>query len=307
MRQILTITFLLYLSNTFGQNTTNYSIRTENPDLNKLFALLEIKNNSESLDSLFAIRKKLSDGQYFTFWDKQKKIKEFEFYLENGNVNGPFRHWNKNGILTTIGTYYFDSLWTFKKDYFLTSDTTFKIGTWRYYALQNQFDSTYNSAFIKQYNYKIPFDKDSIFYENWSYNNGCKWSERTFIKNDGLIKEIIYYKNGKKQIEFSNYHNFNLTLQWNKNDSLESIFVDNIFSIKIGDDKYYQKKNRIYGQINNSNGQVIKFLEFDDKKELRSEVTRSPDRKTWINIFWDENGNIEKIEYEKNGKLKTIK
>ena len=121
MTRTLTILFIFNFTILFGQSNTNSRVLTENPALNKLFAGFENKSSKEILDTLFATRKRLPDGQYFTYWDKLKKVKEFDFTLQNGNVNGIFHHWNQNGILSAIGTYRQDSLWTFKKEYFFTN------------------------------------------------------------------------------------------------------------------------------------------------------------------------------------------
>jgi YD repeat-containing protein len=311
MTRILTILFSLVLSVSFGQTNTNYRVETENPELNKLFAGLENKSNNEILDTLFASRQKLPNGQYFTYWDKDKKIKEFAFNLKSGKVHGLFQCWNQNDILTTIGSYYLDSNWTFKKEYFLNDDTTFKIGTWRYYILQNQFDSTYYSAFIKQYRYKIPFGKDSTYEESWIYENGQKWEERTFFRGNGLVKEIIYNKDGSKYSYFEKFNNCSIEQTWDNEGRLKHININDKMrywiTLRAGEDKFFHwqlkdpenKREELYDSsgINTQtrlfypNGNIMQFT----------------DHKNGVQLTYDEQGNLLKMEKRKRGIWKKIK
>jgi len=96
--------------------------------------------------------------------------------------------------------------------------------------LQNPWDSTYYSAFIKEYHYDIPFGDDSLYYENWSYNNGKKWEERVFHKDKGIIKLVIYNKNGTKHSDFEKYPNCSISRQWDNKGRLKSINIDDKMS-----------------------------------------------------------------------------
>lgn len=198
----------------------------------KLYAqdYYKIKHTTDSfyvlrnLDSI-TIPKNLPDGKWKVFYSKDTSKVHYEFYLQNNNVNGPYKSYYFDGNLYAIGTYSKDNLWTFRNDKYLfprdnknrINDTTCKVGKWL-------FSFPYLGQNITE-DYKIVYrDKDTMFTDIWYNNDNTIWSKRIYKKGLGLIYEINYNGNHKYQ-EYVRTANYSIETKWTEDDKIESVSI----------------------------------------------------------------------------------
>lgn len=305
MRIILTSLFLLKVLICLCQVNTRYRSDIENPELDKRVNAFEIQNIPNELDSLYEIRNSINDGEITLFWSHNKAIPNFKFSVKNGNVNGPFYCWNRYGILTTVGNYSNDSIWSFRKGYFMLSDTTFKSGTWRYYALSNPKDSLYYYAHITERSYKIFYDKNNTYIEKWNFRDGQIWEERIFEKWKGLVVNKIFNENGTRYLYYELTQNSSIEMYWDDNGNTLYISIDNKTRYKITTQNgkgFYNYKIKDE-EKNNKNGESLNSKLYYPNGNLMEFY----DEKTGIRILFDENGKPIKLKKGKGLKVREIK
>ena len=296
----LTLFFTFIINITWGQYNNDYRTSTRNPELDTLMASYERQEFSKDIDSLYSIRLKLTDGEKIIYWNTNKRIPHFRFYTTNGSINGSFYCYNPNGILTTVGNYYYDSLWSFPKGYFILNDTTFKVGLWRYYALSDQFDSTYYYASTIDRHFKIPFIKNDCFIQEWTFLNGQLWEKRLYNKTIGLIEERIFNKDGSKYSDFERLNNCSMFRKWDKKNNLKEIYIveKNQRLINLINEETYYKVSQT-DQLSDEQGNVIQFRNYFDNGSLKEFF----DVKAGIKINYNDKGQVIKIEKRKGVKV----
>lgn len=311
-RAILISILTLILNFCFGQYNHDFRTLTRNSELDKLHHSFERVVFSNEIDSLFKIREQLKDGEKIIYWDSLKQKPHFRFETMNGKLSGPFYCYNVNGILTTVGNYYNDSLWTFRKGYFLLHDTTFKVGLWRYYALSNSFDSTYYSASTIDRDYKIPFDNFGKFEQEWTFLNGQVWEKRVYDKVLGLIEQRIYNKDGTDYSDFERQKNCTISRKWDNEGNLKWINIDNKMEYWITLRRGFVEEDPLFHyklkdpenkreELTNPQGENFQTRLFYPNGNLMEFY----DNKAGIRITYDENGNLLKVEKRKGVKVKN--
>lgn len=313
MKVKLIIICILSLTKCFGQYNHDYRVETRNSQLDTLYTFLENASFSPDLDSLFINRLTILDGEKIVYWDSLEQNPHFRFKTKNGNIHGPFYCYNINGILTTVGNYYNDSLWSFRNGYFLLGDTTFKVGLWRYYALQNAFDSTYYSAFTMDREFKIIYDTAGNFKQNWTFLNGQQWESRVINRKKGLMKEEVYNKDGSNYSSFEFLPNCSITKRWDEYGNLKWIRINNGFEYRIvlrqGEQRFYKRGNLLEDpdckreDLQNPSGEDFQYRFFYPDGNLMEFY----DIKAGIRIRYDKNGEVFSVEKEKGVKIKKIK
>lgn len=307
----LLITIILSISFTycFGQYNHDFRVETRNPGLDKIHNSFERVVVPEEIDSLFLNRYNLKNGEKIIYWDSLKTTPHFRFETINGHVNGAFYCYNINGILTTVGNYSNDSLWTFRNGYFLLHDTTFKVGHWRYYSLQNSLDSTYYSAFTIDREYKVPYDSLGVFNQEWSFLNGQVWERKTFRRDLGLLEEDVFNKDGSKYSDFEKLKNCTITRKWDDKGNLKWMTINN--------------KMEYWITLRRGENEPFFHYKLDDPENKREELTNPKgenfqsrlfypngnlmefyDNKAGIRILYNENGELLRVEKRKGVKIK---
>jgi len=304
----LTIFLTVILNVCFGQYNHDFRSTTRNVGLDKLNNSFEKVVIPEEVDSLFLVRKKLANGETIIYWDNLKQKPHFRFEIKDGKIDGSFYCYNVNGILTTVGNYYNDSLWSFRNGYFLISDTTFKVGSWRYYALQNSFDSTYYSAMTIDRTHKVPYNNLGTFNQTWTFLNGQSWETKTLSKIQGLIEQHIFNKDGSNYSDFERQKNCTISRKWDKEGNLKWITVNNKMeywiTLRKGDDFSHYKLSDPENkreELTNPNGENFQTRLFYPNGNLMEFF----DKKAGIRILYDENGDLIKIEKRKGVKVKN--
>jgi len=299
----LTLLFTFIIKITWGQYNQDYRVGTRNPQLDKLNSSFEKVVISKDVDSLFSFRHKLADGEKIIYWDSLRQRPHIIIYTKSGFINGPFYCYNFNGILTTVGNYYNDSLWTFMNGYFLLHDTTFKVGLWRYYALQDQFDSTYYSAFTIDRQYKVPIKDSDNFVQEWRFLNGQLWEKRVYKKTQGLVEERIFNKDGSNYSDFEILKNCSIHRKWDGKNNLKDIYIvekNQRFINLINDETYYKVSQT--DQLSDEQGNVIQLREYYDNGNLKEFF----DVKAGIKIKYNDKGQVTKIEKRKGVKVSKM-
>lgn len=299
------IFILFWTSNSYCQiNSTLNGEMSQNKELLKMEQSTVDTNIDESIDSLYKIRKSLPDGLYRGYWDLNKKIRQVEFSIDKGKVNGLFRYWNSNGVLITIGTYLNDSLWTFKTNFFLLGKKTFKVGTWRYYILHNPTDSTLQGSTYREYCYNIPYSSDNSYYEYWPYNNGKKWEERTFRKGQGLIQDIIYMKNGNKLSEYDLYGKKKVKQIWDTQGNLKRLEINDSLSYNIDfdvDTLDYRFFKHAQHEIVEDVSTILSHIPIEERVFYRNgNLKQYTDYKNGIRLNYNDKGELLTIEHTDN-------
>lgn len=299
---------MVSLVHCYGQYNQDYRVQNLNPHLISLYASFEKTGFSDEVDSLFLNRFQILDGCRIVYWHADKKIPRYKFNILDGNINGPFYCWNENGILTTVGSYREDSLWTFRDGYFLLGDTTFKVGRWRYYALQDPLDSTYNSAFTIDQNYKIPYDSLGLYTEHWTFLNNNLWEFRRFNIKRGLIFEQIFNADSSRYSDFELLENCSIYRKWDEEGNLKWICLkdkmDFILTFDVGDNRFgLNEYVKTKDELINQRGENVQTRLFYSNGELME----FSDWKAGIKIRYNEDGNVVKIEKMKGVKVKTVR
>jgi hypothetical protein len=310
MRTRLTILFTFTLVYCFGQYNHDFRVGTRNAQLDKLHASFERVIFSSEIDTMFMNRVSISDGEKIVYWDSLKQRPHFRFETVNGNIHGPFYCYNVNGILTTVGNYYNDSLWTFRNGYFLLSDTTFKVGLWRYYALQNPFDSTYYSAFTMDRDYKILYDSTGCFIQQWTFLNGQVWEKRIFNAKKGLTEQKIFNKDGSNYSDFELLANCSISRKWDEYGNLRWITINDKFeywiTLRRGEERFFHYKLNDpeckREELTNPKGENFQTRLFYPNGNLMEFY----DNKAGIRIKYDENGEVLQVEKRKGVKVKKM-
>lgn len=141
-----------------------------------------------------SIPKGLPDGKYKVFISNNPEYLKYVFNLINNCVNGFFIEYNTAGnYWSSIGCYKDDSLWTFINGSGKESDSTFKVGNWEYYYCPG---STWDYVIRDYRAYKMEYNSDSLYIENWFYEDGNKLKESIYHERKGIIKQTFYLKNG---------------------------------------------------------------------------------------------------------------
>jgi hypothetical protein len=203
-----------------------------------------------------------------------------------------------NGSWAAIGSYKDDSLWTFRKDKFGGNDTTFKTGLWHYQV----------AGFIKEHFHKIPFsEKDSIYTDNWFYNNGRILSSRTYHKRIGLVKEIWFYENGERSSMFEKNNNYSTKTDWSKDQKISNFYLEQNFSYQLyldtSDIKFDRCDDCIVQKVFDKQGKLISSISIDSNGKVRDFSSGG------VYLRYDTDGNVKQIEYfntKKKWKLKNL-
>ncbi|MFA6517956.1 MAG: hypothetical protein WCU83_12560 [Bacteroidia bacterium] len=299
----LTFIFTFIINITWGQYNHDYRTSTRNPELDNLMASYERQEFSKEIDSLYLIRSELADGEKIVYWDKNTQIPHFRFYITNGSISGPFYCYNPNGILTTVGNYYNDSLWSFAKGYFILNDTTFKVGLWRYYSLSNQFDSTYYYASTIDRYFKIPRNNDSTFSQEWTFLDGQLWEKRIFKSADQITEQRILNRDGSKYSDYEQFGNCYIHRKWGAGNNLKSIFISgkNEYHINLINDETYTKVNQT-DQLSDAQSNFLQSRKFYENGKLKEFF----DVKAGIKIKYNDKGEVVKIEKRKGVKVSKM-
>lgn len=286
----------------WGQYNHDYRVGTRNPQLDKLNASFEKVVFSRDIDSLFAVRYKTPGGEKIIYWDSLKQKPHFRFSIQNGAIHGPFYCYNPNGILTTVGNYYNDSLWTFRNGYFLLGDTLFKVGLWRYYSLQDEFDSTYYSAFTIDRQYKIPAIDGKDFIQEWTFLNGQLWERRVFNLLLGIGEQRIFNKDGTRYSDFENLGTSSISRKWDKNNNLANVLIEgkNQYYISLLSDEPYYKLSS--DQLSDKNNNMLQIREYYENGNLKQLI----DVKGGIRIEYNDKGEVIKIKKRKGIKVTRL-
>ncbi len=243
----------------------------------------------------------LPNGKWKVFFNNDTAKLHYSFNLVDNKVSGCFLEYNVYGNFLTIGTYKDDSLWTFRTGaYRKNSDTTFKVGNWIYYQW---WGPTWDYVTASPESYKMPFDKDSLFYENWFYSTGIKRKQSIYHQRRGLIRETIYYHDGTVGQTFEQAKSSSLRTHWTKEQDVSSIHFTKDFAYDINFDttqSYYSfcgdctiqttsdiRGNIISTTITNRQGKLMRFVGGG------------------VTLDYNEFGKVKSIEYwNKNDKWK---
>lgn len=252
-------------------------------------------------DSLFYIKNSLKDSTIKLYYDKEKKNIALIFNIENGKINGLFREYDQLGYFSQIGTFNNDSLWTFYKSReIIYPDSTFRVGNWLYY--HRGIGSSTSDLF------KMNYNKDSLYFENWLYKNDTKWKESIYHQRKGLILEKYYYYNGQLETSFEVYPNNSLKQYFDTLGNLAKIEIHDKMDIKIrlmtGKERGFVLNPELKSEfLSDSNGNSIQSRYFYPNGNLKEFL----DVKSKIKISYDEQGDVLFIERrKKNGKWKKI-
>lgn len=251
-----------------------------------------------SVDTL-TIPKGLPDGKWKVHFDNDTARPQYIFHLKDNHINGFFMSYYSNGSWATIGNYLGDSLWTFRTDKFGGSDTTFKIGLWRFQS----------AGFIKEYVHKIPYDKnDSIYKDRWFYNNGNIHSIRTYHKTHGLTSEIWYYENGDMSSKFENHISYSTKISWTKDQKVSNFYLDQNFIFQLHLDSFDTILNRcndcFVENVYDKQGKLVSSVSINNNGKVRDFSSGG------VKLSYDKNGNVERIQYldkKKKWKLRHLK
>lgn len=285
----LTIILLLSLTTfSFSQNDTLTFFEKAN-----LFT-------RKQCDSLFKIRKQLINGKYTIYFDKEKQHIAKIFYLENGNVTNLYREYTVDGYLTT-GYYKNDSIWTFYKTSTLfNKNNSFKRGLWAY-MIGYQIN-------LGNEQFKMDFDKDSLFNEVWLYQNDNTRNIRKHHQRLGLIYEAGFSLNGNMEYENIKYPNSTLYKEFDSSGNLINLQLMEEIGIEI-----QLNKSQYYYPIECKKSITIRksFAEKDFRDKLNSTIYLDENNK--IILYRGEDlridfSDLEKtISYKKRKKYKKIR
>lgn len=256
----------------------------------------------EKCDSLFKIKDSLKNGEYKIYYDNDEKYLGLCFNIIDGDVDGLFRDWDTYGLLTTIGYYYQDSSWTFRKGSFILSDTIFKIGNWRYYSCIGPKDQWEDYMTYMQRTYKMIYNRDSLYHEVWNFKNGDIWKESVYHIKKGLISEEFYYSDGNIMSELQSFSNCIIEKSFEPNGILKQIKINGKieYSINLAVDG---SDNRLYGREKYIDGFIEKlYLPKDENKGFQE---RQFDSNGTLRVFTDYKNGI-KLTYNDKGELLTV-
>ncbi len=251
-----------------------------------------------SIDTL-TIPKGLPDGKWKVLFDNDTTRPQYIFQLKENKINGVFMSYHSNGSWASIGSYSDDSLWTFRTNLFGNIDTTFKTALWRYQG----------DGYIKEQVYKIPFsENDSIYNDNWFYENGRVLSSRTYHKKEGLLKEIWFYENGERSSMLEIHNNYSTNTEWTKDQKISSFFLDQNFSYQLllesSDISFNRCDDCIVQTVFDKQGKIISTVSIDSSGKVRNFSSGG------ATLRYDTDGNVKHIEYwnkRNKWKLKDLK
>jgi antitoxin component YwqK of YwqJK toxin-antitoxin module len=283
-RLILILTFIPLLS--FGQQ------------FKKIITPSDTYFILNSIDTL-TIPKGLPDGKWKVHFDNDTTKPQYIFHLKDNHINGFFMSYYSNGSWAAIGSYKDDSLWTFRTDKFGGNDTTFKTGLWHYQV----------AGFIKEHFHKIPFsENDSIYTDNWFYNNGRILSSRTYHKKVGLVKEIWFYENGERSSMLEKNNNYSTKTDWTKDQKISNFYLEQNFSYQLyldtSDIKFDRCDDCIVQTVFDKQGKLISSISIDSNGKVRDFSSGG------AYLRYDIDGNVKQIKYwnkKKKWKLKNLK
>ena len=256
----------------------------------------------EKHDSLFSKKDSLKDGEYNIYYDNSKKHIAIRLNIVDGNAHGLFRHWDTYGLLTAIGNYYQDSLWTFRHDYFILSDTTFKVGNWRYYSCFGPKSEWKKHTTHIQRTYKMQYNSDSLFHELWKFKNDQTWKKSVYHMKQGLLSEIFFYTKGNKKSEFQSFPNCTIKKHFKSDGSIKDINI--IGKVEYSIDLEVNKVNHLsYQGVLFLDGWVENLYSLQDNSNMSQE--RLFDSNGVLRVFIDHKNGI-RITYNKKGELITI-
>jgi hypothetical protein len=252
------------------------------------------------LDTI-TIPKGLPNGKWKVYYDNDTSKLHYLFNLKNNNVDGFFMSLNKNSSMNQIGSYYKDSLWTFRTDdIFAQEINSFRICEWR--------SSYFGSNRFHSHEYKIPYSKnDSIYIDRWFYENGQLLVERKYQLTKGLVEEKYYFTNGRKYSQVENAKNYSTEMKWNENDFLTEVNFEQQFKFQTILDtnetqQFYRCNGCIEQRVEDKNNNTILNTKIDRKGSVM--FFNSPN----VSLTYDENGFVKRINYaNKKGKWKRKK
>ena len=256
----------------------------------------------EKCDSLFSKKESLKDGEYNIYYDNDEKHLAISFNITDGNVNGHFRDWDTYGLLTTIGYYHQDSLWTFRNGSFILSDTTFKVGNWRYYScLGPKAEWEKNTTYMQQ-TYEMQYNSDSLFHEVWKFKNGQTWKESVYHMTKGFLSEIFYYYEGNKKTQLQSFPNCTIEKSFEPDGAIKDININGKieYSINLAADsidyQFHYGEKYIDGWIENL---------YTSQVESNRSQERLFDSNGVLRVFIDYSNGI-RLTYNYKGELLTI-
>ena len=155
----------------------------------------------------------LPNGLYMVYWPDDEL--RYELRTRDGKIDGQFEAYTPDGRLHAIGSYKDDADWTFREDYFLNADSTYKVGAWQYYIT---LETGLKEVKQRIYNInKLPLDEKGRPADAWRFDNGRIMEERAYAKDGAIVERIRYFEDGKKASrEVIDYEkNLQGTIRWN--------------------------------------------------------------------------------------------
>jgi antitoxin component YwqK of YwqJK toxin-antitoxin module len=276
----------------FGQNFKEFKT-----SLDTFYAL-------DSVD-LITIPEGLPNGRWKVFFNSDTSRLRYQFNLVDNKVTGCFREYNQYGNLLSIGTYFNDSLWTFRKgSYKNDADTTFKIGNWNKYLW---WGPTWDYVETRTTTYKMFFDKDSLFREEWTYSNGKQSREAIYHANKGKISETIFDYSGFIIETFKKTDSYSISTYWTNQTDISSIRFTKDFTYVLDTDTSrtnFYCKDCITQLTSDLEGQTISLVVTDKNGKVRRFVGGG------VTLDYDDNGDVKTIQYwnkNRKWKMQTLK
>ncbi len=295
----------------FGQLINDVKFFQKNIINNSDSIYLESKYKITNIDSVFENRKKLDDGEYVIFKDSIKPLPVFRIYVENGNINGIFCQYSSQGFLETIGGYKNDSLWTFRKLLNDVRDTTFRVGKWSGYArLYSGFSKNFYWQQYWEVHYKIPYDSNGQYFENWYHNGGQIWQQRIYEKTKGLVGESLFDHSGCRLSSFDKYEQTEIEKEWNTAGYLKSIKINGKMNYWIS---FMRDKETLTHYKLETSEDKMELLSIGDEDSFQTrffypngQLKEFYDEKAGIRIIYNEKGEVLRIEKRKGVQIEIM-
>ncbi|OYU96564.1 MAG: hypothetical protein CFE21_09270 [Bacteroidetes bacterium B1(2017)] len=256
----------------------------------------------DSVD-LVTVPKGLPNGRWKVFFNGDTSRLHYQFNLFDNKVNGSFSEYNQYGNLLSVGTYFKDSLWTFRTgSYRNNADTTFKIGNWNNYIW---WGPTWDYVETRTTTYKMYFDKDSLFREEWTYSNGKRSREAIYHAAKGKISETIFDYSGSIIETFKKSDSYSIRTYWTNQTEISGIRFTKDFIYYLDTDTSmtnFYCKNCITQLTSDLKGQTISLVVTDRNGKVRRFVGGG------VTLDYDDNGDVKTIQYwNKSRRLKMKK